>query len=55
MPKFKAKNGDIIEVSDEHADQVLRKSSEWVEVKETLPEPTKEIVKKKVSKKKAKK
>jgi hypothetical protein len=67
MPKFQDLNGSIFEVSEEHADQVLRPQNAFKEVFEEKKSESKDIIeedlleeipkpsKKKVTKKKAKK
>lgn len=43
MPTFKNKEtGDTVKVSEEHANQVLRKQGAYVEVEEKVKEPAKE-------------
>ena len=58
MPRFKSPKGDVVEVTEEFAEQVLRPQGKYVEVFEEAPkevkEPTK-VVAPKVSKKKSKK
>lgn len=41
MPKFRSPKGQIIEVSEEHAEQVLRKQRVYVEVQEEVQEKPK--------------
>lgn len=52
MVKFKSPKGDIIEVTEEHAEQVLRPQGRYVEVFEEIKPEVKEA---KVSKKKTQK
>ena len=58
MPRFKSPIGDIIEVTEEHAEQVLRPQGRYVELFEKAPkvikEPTESVPKtvKRKSKKK---
>ena len=49
MPRFKSPKGDVVEVTEEFAEQVLRPQGKYVELKEEAPV---KVVAPKVSKKK---
>lgn len=54
MPRFKDSMGREIEVSEEHANQVIRRQGRWIEIPDAPVEAPVKVAKKKSSKKKKK-